>query len=1478
MSRREQSSNSKKIMTISVSNEASNRKEEVPIKTTQSLNTESYEYYTQKITTNNNITESSYKASNQKSNTKSLKCTCNQDLSSNKKELKCICNQGSGLVQCTCNQGLTTGAMFQCTCGLSKEKCTCNLSELKLKCTCGLSKEKCTCNLSGLKQKCTCGLSKEKCTCNLSEQKQKCTCALSGQKCTCGLGLSAEGIQQNQINISNTKISNKYNNTIQTQTQKISVQNQVSNGLKINQETKESSNINTEAKVCNCGNSKVSLQTKSKTVVTKMNLNKTSEEWNETCVGQNNENLQIFPREKPELLVQCVQDIKVIQEPKPVQILIPVVPLEIDYPLGLEIYGKQKNVFICPENVDNLDVSKAYSKIEPHFENLNIGQNENVQCDKIQKKQEELSMQKENFDLKNEKKDKKEKYESLEKENAEMFVKGQKDFNKNNEVELTTNMNVVGKQKLSWNETNEAIKTTKMNIDKNEQTKFYNLKKEQNVYNYEGKTKNKFSSEELNLESNDDINYPAEFAGTDWNKTTMPMSGKPFTLEKVEKKVDMAATKGDKISLKKAYETTDWNKKNRNRKEVQINMIKRTRKAPLTKQKVQPVIIKGKENDWNDLISKENNAALQIDKTKIQNEFVLSKGDEVTISNEGEEILVNDDYNIVEENYTRPIRANIQKVQEYSEESISSEYDVLKGIQKYMGEYQYKELVNESLKIRGPNIIINDISGKYPRRVETFHGLDENFEKLSNDQVEQQKMGGKYKVKMIIQKKEINQHEYDNEQSQGNENENENEYEEESDKNNVEPEDGQEPEQNEEQEQEEHEEHEEQENIDYPEDKDQNQIPHEQSQEEDNENMDKKEQSEDKNDSEPKDEMEQEQEQEKEQQEDLNQNEEEEVNDTQPKEEGPKIYIKEITYTNHEQNGEKAQMNLKYITLKRKEEQEDSSSQPVDHNEEEAVAQSEKEVKVEKLEREQYITMESQKVDEQHMSKSENDIKSDLEQELEKKEEKVENEENKEIKKEENIQSQYLTMASQKVDEQHISRDEGEPENELDEEIKKKEEINALQNKEENKDNILIEKEKQEKQEIEIQEKKVEQQEEKHEQEQVKEKIEGQLEVHMEGQGEEHVEEHVEEHAEEHEEEHNEEQGEEHNEEQGEEHKEEQGGEHNEEQGGEHVEEHAGQFEEEHIEEHTGQLEEAGEGHLEKQVTEQKKEIKAEVHTEEQKLEQKQEIHEQEKEKEKELAQGSEIKVETKQKTKTLSQIVANAIKDEMKEQEMKNEHDIKLARKQLIKSRADPTDSINKLTSTKVNIQSSQSSQGQKVVTKTYQQNIQTDVTINPMLYSFGQGSVENSNYSSGNENMFYTNNYQGSGITFGQDGIFNTNYISGSGLNFGINYGNSYDSNYGSNYGIKYGSNYGSNYNNINTQQQIISNYTTKSNGQSSNLGMSGKYYFSKGYSSRTYTGKSLREPLDTIKGRKKIEIKMKTDNEVGELTYGPRDSKRK
>ena len=121
-------------------------------------------------------------------------------------------------------------------------------------------------------------------------------------------------------------------------------------------------------------------------------------------------------------------------------------------------------------------------------------------------------------------------------------------------------------------------------------------------------------------------------------------------------------------------------------------------------------------------------------------------------------------------------------------------------------------------------------------------------------------------------------------------------------------------------------EQEEQENMDVPEDKDH--IPEDEAEHEEMENEiagTTKEQyyylkkNEEKNDSEPKDEMENEQ--------DLNQNEneEEEVRDTpvkneiqSPKENSPKIYIKEITYTKTEQTSEKNEPNLKEKKTKKK--------------------------------------------------------------------------------------------------------------------------------------------------------------------------------------------------------------------------------------------------------------------------------------------------------------------------------------------------------------------------------------------------------------------------------------------------------------------------------------------------------------------------------------------------------------------------------
>ena len=1054
------------------------------------------------------------------------------------------------------------------------------------------------------------------------------------------------------------------------------------------------------------------------------------------------------------------------------------------------------------------------------------------------------------------------------------------------------------------------------------------------------------------------MEYPAEYIPPDWNKDSVPMSGRPFTLDKTKKQFNqfnLSTKKEAKITLKKEYETKDWNKAISERNVDQIKMIKRQKKRNLLKQKIQPIQVEG--YTWNDLITEQKDADILLEKTENnQNNFVLSRGDEVHIQNEPEEILVNDDYNIIEENYTRPIRANIKKIQEFSEESVSSEYDVLKGIKKYMGKYQYKDLVDESLKIEGQQVIINDISGKYPKRVESFHGLDENFQKLTNDQIEQKKSGRNFN--MQIQKQVITTTKYKQGYEQVHQYQYEQEIEHESSlNNNNEPEDGREPEPEYEQE--------EQENMDVPEDKDD--VPeslqehNEHSQEidkneqemEEQENIKRNEQyiylkqNEEKVDSKPKDEHEPEDEVT-----DIKQNKE-----RSSKENSPKIYIKEITYTKNEHNRPLVEeTNLKYITLKKKDEMEDSHSQPNDDNEEEEIRE-----KTEEIIKEKYITMESQKVEEQHISKSEDDIKSDLDKEVEKQE------------------NQYLTMVSQKVEEQHISKDEGEPDNELDEEIQKKEEKIELEsheldmpeneqegqgeikgnereeyleeNGEENNEEHAEEQgeghfeqeegeheeeyaeehaeEQGEEQGEEYEEEHGEENQEEHIEEQQEEHVEDQQEEHIEEQQEEHVEEqqeeHIEpqqgelveaqqeEHAEEQQEEHIEAQEEEHIESQQEEHVEEQQEEehiepqqeeHVEDQQEEHIEakeeehiepqqgelveaqqeEHAEEQQEEHIEAQQGELVESQqEDHMEAQQAELLGSIKEE-HAEEQhrefieslqeelkgeqqenqkveqnevpKVEKKEEenvVQEQNQEiHEKEQKQGlgkQNIQInEAETKTKSLSRIVADAIKTEMENQESK-----------VIKSghqRGIPSDNYGKSSYKKENKEFSQGN-GQNIVKKVIQkQTVETTVTINPMMYSFGQASIEGSHSNSENKNIQNINtNIATSNITFGQDGgLTTTQYLSKSGI--GID---------------------------MNTKQQIPKDesvYMTQSNKNNSNLGMSGKYYFTKNYSSRTYSYayRSDKEPMDTVKARKLKEREMKASNEIDDLIVGPRDSRRK
>ena len=1675
MSIEEQNSKIKKIKTTS--NEYLNQKEIVPVKTSQSMNTESYEYFSQKKTTKNIITESSVNSLNKNSNSKNkqitsssgLKCTCNKN---QKNELKCTCNQKDLNAQCTC--GLYGKKLFEENkISSSNSKQTTNALNVNQQ----IKKNQqliCNCPQQGKNSQIK---SNTKVNINISSNtKVKTNLNINSKKagaiCNCN-----QNMNQNKLsNSSNERIVENYSylnsNETQNKSKKI-------NTTKITQKT---------------------TITKTKINVDKTNISK--EDWNKRCVGQNNENLQIIAPEKPGLIAQCVQDMKVIGEQRPVQILLPIEPNEIDYPLGLEIYGKakeekKKDVLICPENIDNLNVSKAYSTIVPQFENLNIVKNDDVSCDR--KVIEKYELMEERNELALDKIKKKEKYgeESLKVENGEMYVKGENNFNKDNKAEVITNMNVKGKNKFSWNEMNEAIKTTKMNIDKTEfQNKFDNLSIEQNTLDYEGILKKKFNDEETQHEKNDEYLYQAEYPPIDWNKETLPMSGRPFTIT-TEKNWTLSTQKGDKLTLKYAYKTKDWNSRMNKRKEIQINMPKRkSKKGVLSKQRVQPVIIKGKENNWNDVIKKDNDNNFHIEKTQINNNnFNITKGDEVHIANEAEEILINDDYNIVEENYTRPIRANIRKVQEYSEESKSSEYDVLKGIEKYQGQIIYKDLINQSLKIHGQKVIINDISGKYPKRVETFQGLDENYQKLSNDQYKQKNINIKINMmkkaqnknikidnesnKIYIQqkviKKEIaniqpveqtkkviytttenqvrkityepeHEDEYEQEQKQiglskirdiirvqqQQERMNYEEQQKEISDNNNEPEDEQEPEQ---------EDMEEQENMDVPEDKDHipeekndsNQQPHDQSQEaednnnnepepemeeqveneepeneneNENENNNEEEEQQQRNnirhqieaqgeyyylkqtgknekeylqespknqnelDHEEEAEQEAEHENENEHEEENNQNEEEEVKDTQPQnaeenpkspkslkneeeDEGklPKVVIKEIVFKKTEESPEENKIKLSYITLKKKEDQEDSNSQPNDEEvkpEEQEIEKKEENIQVEKQQLEvkeeikenkpeQYITMESQKVEEQHISKDENDAQSDLEKEIQEKEVKEEKEENVEqepenepepeqqqVQKQEVTKEQYITMVSQKVEEKHISKDEIDAQSDLEKEKIQKEETQEKETneiKEENVQNkyVTMESQKVEEQHISKDEDDIKSELNKavsqYEKEERLQKLkENQILLKKESQKVEIEEHHVSKDSKEDEEEVDNEIEEEMKKKEQKiliesqeilEKKEKQEEVEAEEHSEEHAENHSQENEEEHIEEHVEKKEE-------KEIKENIKVEKEEKEENKEKVEVTLEVQD----------KGQIPKDENKEneENKTISSIVANAIKNEMQAQEVKESEETELKSKQQEKQeqkeekkdgkyfsmvnkfskhlKENPQDNYGKFAANKLNIMPkvaqveaqtqnvtlSQVISPEKITTSKPQNLLAKTIKIqsqtltqtqsitqgngNAMLYSFGQDSVEGSNLSSskkkttninisasfGKQNTQGTQGIQSSNITFAPIGLSSSQYNMGSGI-----------------YTVS-----GSNLNTAGTQLVSSSRMIYSKTGSNANANLSGKYYFSTSHNSKLVTKK--KEPLDTDKRRRKMEREMKAEYEIDSLDIGPRDSKRK
>ena len=409
------------------------------------------------------------------------------------------------------------------------------------------------------------------------------------------------------------------------------------------------------------------------------NSNKcSSEEYNNYILEKSNKSF-----DEEELRMQNIQNLNIIQDKKLYQILVPLQENKIDFQCGIEIIRKSQKKYTLEEIDEILKNEKSYNQSESltskKFSILMNNWNETNEVVNTNK----ISL--ENIKKENE-------------DNLDKTIDKPKQFN---------------------------IEAFSININDEGRRFKGEMFKENISIEYKNQIQNKIKSRNYNLSlsKNETISLNADYPRKDWNNLTKPIRGKNISFETSHKlvligeNVERILIEGNEQSKK------DWNIYNNEKKEVNINLCQSKKNKKLSKQRLKPLLIKGEENN-NNFIPKENEPKVIINGFQIKNKKIEKNKDK----DKENKLLINKDNNIIKENYNRTIVTNIKKVQEISEESISSEIDVLKNIKKYNKQINLNNgsgmdtaKINDKREIK---VIINDISKKLPKKAETFRGED----------------------------------------------------------------------------------------------------------------------------------------------------------------------------------------------------------------------------------------------------------------------------------------------------------------------------------------------------------------------------------------------------------------------------------------------------------------------------------------------------------------------------------------------------------------------------------------------------------------------------------------------------------------------------------------------------------------------------------------------------------------------------------
>ena len=270
--------------------------------------------------------------------------------------------------------------------------------------------------------------------------------------------------------------------------------------------------------------------------------------------------------DKRQLRIQNAQNMQVIQDEKIYQIIVPIPPNKIENSCDIQISGNDKKKYTMEEI------------------------NEIIKRKKIETKQ---------------------------------YINEKEILNNNVKKEIiVTNRKEKIKIKPNWNKTNKAIGAEQLSFDFNKKVvppKKIEKKPELNVENFainisdngrqfrgemliennslEYEKQEKDPNSNLLLSPNTKLYLNADYPKRNWNNITRPISGRPLSIESKNKKV-LLERSAEKLSIKGNKPKNDWNMSNNEKKEININLYQKKR-PNLSKEKMQPFVIKGKEKNWN---------------------------------------------------------------------------------------------------------------------------------------------------------------------------------------------------------------------------------------------------------------------------------------------------------------------------------------------------------------------------------------------------------------------------------------------------------------------------------------------------------------------------------------------------------------------------------------------------------------------------------------------------------------------------------------------------------------------------------------------------------------------------------------------------------------------------------------------------------------------------------------------------------------